>query len=401
MVARRASRAALRRVDHATAAVAAPEVSVVITARDRPALLRMAIESVLAQRGVAFECIVVDDGSVDAGVRSVIDEAARLDARVRSVWHAEPHGLSAARNSGIAETSAPFVCFLDDDDHLCVGSLAARLATLRSADADVAGAYCDWITVEADDALQQYVPVRRAATRRNVELVSMPWGPAFIATAPLLRREVLLAAGGFNESLDRAEDAELWARLLRSGYRFAATAHVGVAYRQSPDSMVGAAPKPQLDRLLAVGDWLETEVPAEQQGPGPCPEMWPLSKVKMRAEQLPSIVRYLALIACHDADAALSEGLALLPATLRRAAVLRPHTADLVRNTRRRGGVSADGAAQVVEALISGLSASTGVSQCETPHGALARPIGHHPGDLLGLLPAAPADTTAGHRRLR
>ena len=101
------------------------------------------------------------------------------------------------------------------------------------------------------------------------------------------------------------------------------------------------------------------------------------------------------------ADAALSEGLALLPATLRRAAVLRPHTADLVRNTRRRGGVSADGAARVVEALISGLSASTGVSQCETPHGALARPIGHHPGGLPGLLPAAPADTTAGHRRLR
>lgn len=373
----------------------------VITARDRPALLQLAIASVVAQRGVSFECIVVDDGSVDPGVAGVVAEAARRDRRVRSVLHAEAHGLSAARNSGIAVATAPFVCFLDDDDHLCAGSLAARLATLKAAGSDVAGAYCDWITVEADEALQQYVPIRRAARRRDVDLLATPWGPAFIATAPLLHRAVLLAAGGFNESLDRAEDAELWTRLLRSGYRFVATPHVGVAYRQSPDSMVGAAPKPQLDRLLAVGEWLETAVPVDALGPGPCPESWPLSKVKMRAEQLPSIVRYLALIACTDPDAAVQEGLALLPATLRRAAVLRPHTADLVRNTRRRGGVNADTAAHVVETLIVGLSAAAPASHRAAPDGALARPIGTHPGDLLGLLPPAPDDANAGRVRLR
>jgi hypothetical protein len=293
--------------------------------------------------------------------------------------------------------TAPFVCFLDDDDHLCHGSLTGRLAVLRTADDDVVGAYCDWVTVEAGDELDWYVPVRRGARRADVDLLGTPWGTAFIATAPMLRREAVLAAGGFNEALDRAEDAELWVRLLRSGYRFVYVGKVGVVYRQSPDSMVGSAPQPQLDRLLSVGEWLETRVPIDELGPGPCRESWPLSELKMRAEQLPSILRYLALIACTDMDAATAEGRTLLPASLRLPARIEAHRADMVRTSVRRGGKTEDVATAVVAELLERVAKSDSPAPTVVRDARLARPIGTHPGRLTDLLPdAGSTDVVAG-----
>jgi glycosyltransferase involved in cell wall biosynthesis len=102
--------------------MAAPDVSVVIPTRDRSRLLVLALRSALRQREVDLEVVVVDDGSGDDTPEVV---AGLRDARVHLVRHPGPHGVSAARNSGIAAARGRWIAFLDDDD------LAARVGVRR------------------------------------------------------------------------------------------------------------------------------------------------------------------------------------------------------------------------------------------------------------------------------
>jgi glycosyltransferase involved in cell wall biosynthesis len=85
------------------------DFAVVIPTFRRPAFLADAVSSVLAQRHPPQEVVVVADGP-----ETIVPDEVR-DAPVRIVQ--QPHGGEAvARNTGVAATSAPWVCFLDDDD---------------------------------------------------------------------------------------------------------------------------------------------------------------------------------------------------------------------------------------------------------------------------------------------
>ncbi|MGH2803374.1 MAG: glycosyltransferase family 2 protein, partial [Thermoleophilaceae bacterium] len=88
-----------------------PVVSVVVPTRGRAAYLEVTLDSLLAQRTeVPHEILVVDDGAAD-DTRGVA--AAR--PRVRYVAHDGKRGLNVARNTGVRESRAPLVAFVDDD----------------------------------------------------------------------------------------------------------------------------------------------------------------------------------------------------------------------------------------------------------------------------------------------
>ena len=92
-----------------------PVVSVVVPTRGRAAYLDVTLDSLLAQRaGIEHEIVVVDDGG---GVPQ--------RPGVRYVSHPQRRGLNAARNSGIRESRAPLIAFVDDDVLVPPGWLAA------------------------------------------------------------------------------------------------------------------------------------------------------------------------------------------------------------------------------------------------------------------------------------
>jgi len=106
------------------------EVSVIIPTRNRSKLLEASLRSVLWQRNVDLETIVVDDGSTD-DTPSVLRS---LGDRIRVVRHDRSQGVSAARNRGIAEARGEWVAFLDDDDLWAPDKLELQLQALRRAD---------------------------------------------------------------------------------------------------------------------------------------------------------------------------------------------------------------------------------------------------------------------------
>jgi glycosyltransferase involved in cell wall biosynthesis len=85
-------------------------ISVVITTKNRIALLPRAVRSVLEQTWSALELIVVDDGS------DVPVELPTGDPRARIIRHDASKGLCEARNAGFRAATGQFFCMLDDDD---------------------------------------------------------------------------------------------------------------------------------------------------------------------------------------------------------------------------------------------------------------------------------------------
>ncbi|MCP3992950.1 MAG: glycosyltransferase family 2 protein [Actinomycetia bacterium] len=104
-------------------------VSVVVATRDRPELLRRALDGIMSQELDAhLEVIVVFDRS-EPDHSLECNEARR---RIIVTTNGRAPGLAGARNSGIDKASNHWLAFCDDDDEWLPGKLAAQLAALRA-----------------------------------------------------------------------------------------------------------------------------------------------------------------------------------------------------------------------------------------------------------------------------
>lgn len=105
----------------------APAFSVVIPTYNRADLVGRAIESALGQSLPASEVIVVDDGSTDATAQVL----AAFGERIRVVRQAN-RGCSAARNHGVATSTAEWIAFLDSDDSWAQDHLESMAAAIEA-----------------------------------------------------------------------------------------------------------------------------------------------------------------------------------------------------------------------------------------------------------------------------
>ena len=185
-------------------------VSVVIPTRNRSALLATTLRSVLWQREVDLEVIVVDDGSTDATAEVV---AAAADSRVTMVRRDEPHGPPAARNLGAGRASGEWVGFVDDDDVWAPDKLARQLGAANAADRGWvyvgAVAVSESLAIVSGDPPPSPEAIMAVLPRSN----PVPGGGSNV----ILRRDLFERVGGFDERLAQCEDWELWARLARHG----------------------------------------------------------------------------------------------------------------------------------------------------------------------------------------
>ncbi len=105
-----------------------PVVSVVVPTFERASFIGASVGSLLAETGVDFEVIVVDDGSTDDTLERL---AAIADPRLR-VIRAAHGGVAAARNTGVAAARGRYVAFHDSDDEALPGRLARPVALLEA-----------------------------------------------------------------------------------------------------------------------------------------------------------------------------------------------------------------------------------------------------------------------------
>ena len=99
-------------------------ISVMLSVYNREHYLTKCIDSILAQKNVRTEIIIVDDGSSD-GAEKICDEYAGKDSRV-IVLHQENGGVGSARNRGLDHARGEFFVFVDSDDLVIVVILVRR-----------------------------------------------------------------------------------------------------------------------------------------------------------------------------------------------------------------------------------------------------------------------------------
>jgi glycosyltransferase involved in cell wall biosynthesis len=226
-------------------------IAVIVPCYNAASTLAATLESVLAQQCVA-ETLVIDDGSTDDSLAV----ARAFEPAVR-VLTGPNQGVSAARNRGIAETTAPWLLFLDSDDLLTPQTLKTRLSSAAVADADVI--ISDWeemIDEGGTITVGRHRSIDWPALKANVELATAVHVWATTA-AILYRRRLVDKIGGFRPDLPIIQDARFLFDAAYHGARFAQSPHVGAQYRILPVSLSRRNPARFWEDVLLNGQQIE------------------------------------------------------------------------------------------------------------------------------------------------
>jgi glycosyltransferase involved in cell wall biosynthesis len=103
-----------------------PRISILVPTWNAAATVERALESVLAERDVPLEVVVVDDASTD-GTADVVAEIATRDPRIVLLTLETNEGVSNARNRGLAAVRGEWLAFLDADDRFLPGAITALI----------------------------------------------------------------------------------------------------------------------------------------------------------------------------------------------------------------------------------------------------------------------------------
>jgi mycofactocin glycosyltransferase len=205
------------------------DVTVVVPVKDRARPLGRLLAALPAD----LQVVVVDDGSRDSSPAEVARSAGAKVLR-----HDQCRGPAAARNTGLAAVTTPFVAFLDSDVvprpgwlealllHFAdpaVGLVAPRIVALD--DSPPASASARWLT--------SYEKARSSLDLGPTPSLVVPRGPvSYVPSAALVAR-VAAIPGGFDEDLTVAEDVDLVWRCIAGGWhvRYEPAAEVAHEHR--------------------------------------------------------------------------------------------------------------------------------------------------------------------------
>lgn len=197
-----------------------PRISVVVPTYNRRDRLHRVLLS-LAEQDIdePFEVVVVSDGSTDGTNQYLQSDEVPLPV---NACLQENQGPAGARNTGVERAGGVLVVFVDDDvvaepgllrvhrdAHRRIGDRAVVIGPMLN---PVDHPMSPWIEWEQAMLAKQYADMRAgryAATARQ-----------FYTGNASVRREHLLAVGGFNTAFRRAEDIELAYRLDDHGLTF-------------------------------------------------------------------------------------------------------------------------------------------------------------------------------------
>ena len=193
-----------------------PAVSVVVPTYNHSQYVLQALDSAFAQTFGDYEVIVVNDGSPD-DTQEVLGPLVTA-GQIRYIEQAN-HGQAAARNVGIAAARGEFIALLDDDDLWPPDKLEWQVEVLRSTPEAVLVYGSAEMMGDQEGGLYPLDNGPRGWVQDVLRYKTFILSPG----QALIRRQAIIDAGGFDESIWGADDWDLYIRMARTAsfeYRF-------------------------------------------------------------------------------------------------------------------------------------------------------------------------------------
>ena len=171
-------------------------VSVIVPVYKSESTLSYCVQTLLEQKNVEMEILLVDDGSPD-NCPQICDQLAEAEERIR-VIHKKNGGVSSARNAGIEAAWGEYLVFVDSDDFIEPLMLSRLMKGIEGSDIAVCGYYHHYLgkIVEKIPRVDGETGAENFLQLYGNGYMNMPWNKIF-------RREL---AGRFDESISLGED---------------------------------------------------------------------------------------------------------------------------------------------------------------------------------------------------
>jgi len=206
-----------------------PLVTVLMSVYNDARWLDTSIPSILGQTFTDFEFIIVDDGSIDKSLE-IIKRYASKDQRIKYIKLKKNLGTARALNEGLKIARGKYVAKQDADDISMPERLEQEVRFLENhPDIAVVGSFVKIIGPDNEDLGVLCFPEEDQQIRKFM-IKRCP----FIHSSVLIKREALSVIGGYNPSLRRVQDYDLWFKIL-SRFKGANLPLLLVAYRLYPE----------------------------------------------------------------------------------------------------------------------------------------------------------------------
>jgi glycosyltransferase involved in cell wall biosynthesis len=237
-------------------------VTVIIPAFRAAGYIAETLSSVFGQTRQDFEVIIVNDGSPDTP--ELLQALAPWRSRIVYIEQ-ENGGAGAARNAALAVAKGEHVAFLDADDRWLPHLLESQLRYLEEHPG------CDMVYADAlligDTPLAGKTFMDTTPSVGPVSFSSLLSQLCTVLTSSVVvRRPAVEAAGGFDATLRRGQDFDLWLRLAHQGARIEYQREALMERVVRPDGL-SADPVTELERAIRVLNGIRTKLSL---GPGDC-----------------------------------------------------------------------------------------------------------------------------------
>ena len=183
-------------------------ISIIIPTYNRAKEVCFALDSVISQTYKTWECLVVDDGSIDNSIQ-ILETYTQKDSRIKSfIRNREPKGAPTSRNIGLQHAKGEYIIFLDSDDYLLPHCLEQRVSQIYK----FPNAHFLVFPMAEQNGNEI---VKREIPESDDYLIhflsaNLPWQ----TMCPIWKKNYLIELKGFTEGYPRFNDPELMIRAL-------------------------------------------------------------------------------------------------------------------------------------------------------------------------------------------
>ncbi|MBS8266569.1 glycosyltransferase family 2 protein [Mesobacillus boroniphilus] len=185
------------------------KISIIIPTFNREKLVMEAIESLRKQTYENIEIIVIDDCSTD-NTQLLIENERLIDPRIVYIRHEQNKGAPTARNTGIESATGEYIAFLDSDDRWLAEKLERQMAVLKE-NKNAGLVYTGYKNVLGTQIRSEVRPHARG----NMLAEVLKKNCLGTTSTVLVKKEILLAAGGFDPELPSCQDWDLYVKLAQ------------------------------------------------------------------------------------------------------------------------------------------------------------------------------------------